>query len=128
MADTIAYTNGATNGVTNGLLNGHHMNGCHQNGAQNGGAIFHNGNDHPSDLYKVKDLNLTDSARADKVRLGLLLDNLLYFDLKLTSESGETKDEANHYKKQVKVKENVVHFETLASDLFSLNCQGEIEK
>ena len=68
MADTIAYTNGSSNGVTNGLRNGHHLNGCHQNGSQNGGAIFHNGTDHPSDLYKVKELNLADSTRADKVK------------------------------------------------------------
>lgn len=76
MAETIPYvnghTNGATNGVTKGLLNGAHLNGFHQNGAQNGGAIFHNGMDHPSDLYKVKDLKLSDIERADKVSLYVL--------------------------------------------------------
>lgn len=60
------YTNG------NGLkLNGNSAtNGTHQNGGVgglNGSSIYHETVDHPSDLYKVKDLVLCDVSRAHQV-------------------------------------------------------------
>jgi len=52
------------NGLDNGVkqVNG---NGIHHTGARNG-SIYHEVIDHPSDLYKVKDLVLRDATRAIK--------------------------------------------------------------
>lgn len=64
MADRIPYTNG-----TNGVI---HQNGTsHLNGGgggiTNGSTIFHAQIEHPSDLYRVKDLQLSDEDLARRV-------------------------------------------------------------